>query len=234
MALAREIHLSLVPPATLDTPWCEMHGRSIPAADVGGDLVDALVVGGQPVGFVADVSGHGVPAGALMGLLKASLRTRLRGLGDLGAVLGDINDVLVELTRPNTFATAVVFAFESSTRLAYALAGHPPILHWRSTDRSVARLGEGGMALGILAGERYAMTRVEVAPGDVLAVLTDGFAETMDRRDRELGEGPIEAALTANAEAPLPELFDRLLGLASAHGPQRDDRTLLLVRVRAA
>ncbi len=234
MALAREIHVSLVPPATLETPWCEMHGRSIPAAEVGGDLVDALVVAGRPLGFVADVSGHGVPAGTLMGLLKASLRTRLRAPGDLGGVLADLNDVLAELTRSNTFATAAVLAFESGTRLAYALAGHPPILHWRSAERSVARLGAGGMALGILPGERYAVTHVDVAPGDVLAVLTDGFTETMDRGDHELGLGPIEAALAAHAGAPLPEIFDRLLGLARAYGPQQDDRTLLLVSVRAA
>jgi sigma-B regulation protein RsbU (phosphoserine phosphatase) len=232
MELAREIHVSLVPPAFLETPWCEMHGRSIPATEVGGDLVDVLVVEGRPLGFVADVSGHGVPAGTLMGLLKASLRTRLRVPGDLGAVLADLNDVLEEMTRPNTFATAAVLAFESGTSLAYALAGHPPILHWRSADRSVVRLGEGGMALGILPGERYVVARADVAPGDVLAVLTDGLTETMDRADRELGLEPIEATLAAHATEPLPGLLDRLLALARAHGAQQDDRTLLLVRVR--
>jgi sigma-B regulation protein RsbU (phosphoserine phosphatase) len=232
MALARDIHVSLVPPASLETPWCEMHGRSLPASEVGGDLVEALLVGSRPLGFVADVSGHGVPAGTLMGLLKASLRTRLRSPGDIGAVLADLNDVLGELIRPNTFATAAVLALESQGRLAYALAGHPPILHWRSATRSTVRLAEGGMALGIRPGERYAVARVDVAPGDVLAVLTDGFTETMDRRDRELGLEAIEGALAENAAAPLPELFDRLLALACAHGPQQDDRTLLLVRVR--
>jgi hypothetical protein len=234
MALAREIHASLVPDVGLDTPWCEMLGCSVPASEVGGDLVDALVVEGRPLGFVADVSGHGVPAGTLMGVLKAGLRTRLLAPGDLGAVLADLNDVLAGLTRPNTFATAAVLALESGTRLACALAGHPPILHWRSATRSVARLGDGGMALGILPGQGYTVERSDVAPGDVLAVLTDGLTETMDRADRELGLAPIEAALGENAAAPLPELLDRLLALARAHGPQQDDRTLLLVRVRGA
>jgi sigma-B regulation protein RsbU (phosphoserine phosphatase) len=225
--------VSLVPPAVLDAAWCEMRGWSFPAAEAGGDLVDALTVDGRPLGFVADVSGHGVPAGTLMGLLKASLRTRLLAPGDVGAVLADLNDVLVELTRPNTFATAAVLELQSPTRVAYVLAGHPPILHWRCARGSVARLGQGGMALGIRPGERYSVAHVDVAPGDVLAVLTDGFTETMDRADRELGPEPIEAALTAHGGAPLPEILDRLLGLARAHGPQQDDRTVLLVRVRA-
>jgi sigma-B regulation protein RsbU (phosphoserine phosphatase) len=234
MALAREIHVSLVPDVALETPHCEMYGRSIPASEVGGDFVDALVVADRPLGFVADVSGHGVPAGSLLGLLKAGLRTRLRGPGDPGAVLADLNEVLCDLTRPNTFATAAILSLETEARLAYALAGHPPILHLRCADGSVARLSEGGMALGILAGERYSVGHADVRPGDLLAILTDGFTETMDRRDRELGMAPIEDALRAHAGETLPALFDRLLDVARAHGPQQDDRTLLLVRIRRA
>lgn len=232
MALAREIHVSLVPDVSLETADCEMFGRSIPASEVGGDLVDALVVAGRPLGFVADVSGHGVPAGSLMGLLKAGLRTRLRGPGDPGAVLVDLNDVLFDLTRPNTFATAAILSLKSESRLAYALAGHPPILHLRRADATVVRLAEGGMALGIQAGERYTVGHADVRPGDLLAVVTDGFTETMDRQDRELGLAPFEAALVAHGGEPLPELFDRLLDLARAQGPQQDDRTLLLLRIR--
>lgn len=231
MALAREIHVSLVPDVSLTTEACEVYGRSIPASEVGGDLVDALVVSGRPLGFVADVSGHGVPAGSVMGLLKAGLRTRLRDPGDPGAVLEALNDVLHDLTRPNTFATAAILRLETESRLSYALAGHPLILHVRKADATVARLAEGGMALGIQAGERYVVGHAEVRPGDVLAVLTDGFTETMDRQDRELGLEPIETALLAHAGEPLPALFERLLGLARAHGPQQDDRTLLLVRM---
>ena len=234
MALAREIHVSLVPDVSLETAHCEMYGRSIPASEVGGDLVDALVVGGRPLGFVADVSGHGVPAGSLMGLLKAGLRTRLRGPGDSAAVLADLNDVLYDLTRPNTFATAAILDLETESHLAYALAGHPPILHLRRADGTVARLAQGGMALGIQAGERYPVGHADVRPGDLLVVLTDGFTETMDRQDRELGMAPFEAALVAHAGEPLPVLFDRLLDVARAHGPQQDDRTLLLVRILKA
>ena len=232
MELAREIHGALVPEARIEGAHYEMLGRSVPASEVGGDLVDALVVDGRPIGVVADVSGHGVSAGMLLGLLKASLRTRLRSGGDLGAVLADLNDVLVDLTRPHTFATAAMLSIVSPGKVEFALAGHPPILWLRSADGSVCRLADGGMALGIRAGERYHVGRVELAPGDVLAVLTDGFTETMDRQDRELGLSPIEATLAEHRASPLPELYERLLALARAHGPQQDDRTLLLVRGR--
>jgi sigma-B regulation protein RsbU (phosphoserine phosphatase) len=231
MALAREIHLALVPEVALTAAGCEMYARSIPVTEVGGDLADVLVVRGRPLGFVADVSGHGVPAGSVMGLLKACLRTRLRADAELGSALADVNDVLCDLTRPNTFATAAILRLETESRLSYALAGHPPILHLHSADGTLTRLSEGGMALGIRAGEHYNVGHSHVCPGDLLAVLTDGFIETMDRKDHELGLEPIEATLLAHASEPLPALFDRLVALACAHGPQEDDRTLLLVRI---
>jgi serine phosphatase RsbU (regulator of sigma subunit) len=232
MELAREIHGALVPDVRIEAEGCAMYGRSIPASAVGGDLVDAVVVDGRAIGVVADVSGHGVSAGMLLGLLKAGLRTRLRTGGDLGAVLADLNDVIAELTRPNTYATAAVLALAAPARLEFALAGHPPILWFRKADETVTRLAEGGMALGIRPGEPYHVGHVEIGPGDVLAVLSDGLTETMDAQDRELGLGPIEATLAAHAAAPLPELYERLLEVARAHGPQQDDRTLLLVRSR--
>jgi hypothetical protein len=238
--LAREIHEALVPAVSLRTPWCELHGRSLPVGEVGGDLVDALLVGGRPLAFVADVSGHGVPAGTLMGMLKAGLRVALAGEAGpsaaaasataAGRVLVALNDALVELTRPNMFATAAVMTMESPTSVAYALAGHPPILHVRPGGAAV-RLSQDGMALGIRAGEPYPVGRVAVAPGDLLAIVTDGIVETTDAHDRELGLDAIEAALGRDAAAPLPELVERLLRLAHAHGSRRDDQTLLVLRV---
>jgi sigma-B regulation protein RsbU (phosphoserine phosphatase) len=143
------------PELSLSAPGCEIYGRSQPASDVGGDLVDALVLDGRAFAVVADASGHGVPAGMLMGLLKSGWRVRLRANGDLEGVLADLNDVLADLTRPNAFATAAILSLIAPTRVAFALAGHPPILHLRKRDGTVAQLGNGGMALGIRPGERY-------------------------------------------------------------------------------
>jgi sigma-B regulation protein RsbU (phosphoserine phosphatase) len=232
IALARDIHVSLVPTAVLEAPWCELYGRSLPASEVGGDLVDAVLAHGRALGVVADVSGHGVPAGAVMGLVKASVRTRLRVDGDLGALVADVNEVLADLTQANTFVTAAVLSIEPDGRLVYVLAGHPPILHLDAASGAVSRLSCGALALGIRRGEPYAPAFATLAEGDVLAVLTDGFTETMDGEGRELGLEPLERTLAAHAGEPLPQLFERLLEVAQAFGPQQDDRTLLLARVR--
>ena len=67
--------------------------------------------------------------------------------------------------------------------------------------------------------------------GDVLVVVTDGLTEVTDRRDREVGLEGIELVLAAHAEEPLNHLFEQILGLVRAHGPQQDDQTLLVLRI---
>jgi hypothetical protein len=229
IGLAREIHQALVPRLRFATPAGGLYGESRPASEVGGDLVDALPIGNGALAYVADVSGHGVPAGILMGMLKSATRMRLLSGCDPEGLLVALNTVLWQVKRPNMFATAACLWLEPG-RLDYALAGHPPLLHYQASSGRVERLAGGGAALGILEGVSYARHSVVLAPGDVLAVVTDGLAEVMDRGDRELGLEPLEAELVAGAKLPLPELCERLVARARRHGPQQDDQTLLLVR----
>lgn len=73
LALAHEIQTVLVPPISYKGAEFEAYGRSIPSEKVGGDLVDIVEAGGL-LAYVADVSGHGLPAGQLMGMLKTAVR----------------------------------------------------------------------------------------------------------------------------------------------------------------
>ena len=79
----------------------EFHGVSLPSGDVGGDLVDVVESQTGWTSFVADVSGHGVAAGLLMGMLKSAVRTQLRTGEHLDGLLNTANTVLFDLkSRP--------------------------------------------------------------------------------------------------------------------------------------
>src|SRR5262249_6064758 len=75
IALPRDIHRLLVPPLARRIGRFEFRGISIPSGDVGGDLIDLVESDGHWIGYVADVSGHGVGAGLLMGMVKSATRT---------------------------------------------------------------------------------------------------------------------------------------------------------------
>jgi len=156
---------------------------------------------------------------------------RLLAPASIGQLLADLNTVLLVIKRPNMFATAACVRLAAPGEATYALAGHLPVLHLHAATRTVERLACGEMVLGILAGQTYTESRVPVEDGDVLALVTDGLTEVEDRRGRELGLEGIEAVLRADGDGSLDDLLEAILTAARAHGPQRDDQTVMLVRI---
>ena len=229
VALAEEIHGVLVPALAVETKRYEAQGWSFPTTEVGGDLVDLVLADGVLTGYLADVSGHGVPAGMLMGMLKSAARMRLRGGGELASVFDDLNEVLLPLKKPNMFATcAAVRLGEGEAQ--YVLAGHLPILHYRRETKSITRLAKGHLPLGVLDEQRFEAGVAQVDPGDVLVLVSDGITEAENAAGEEFGLERVEALLARHAEESLLSLSEAIRGAARAHGPQRDDQTLLLIR----
>jgi len=75
--LAEQLQTTLVPPVSLRTAYVEVESRSIPSSKMGGELADTLVSNRSVTCYVADVSGHGIPAGVLMGMVKTAVRMAL-------------------------------------------------------------------------------------------------------------------------------------------------------------
>jgi len=72
--LATEVHRALVPVVSRRIGELEFYGASVPSGQIGGDLVDVTEHGPEFVAYVADVSGHGVPAGMIMAMVKSAAR----------------------------------------------------------------------------------------------------------------------------------------------------------------
>jgi serine phosphatase RsbU (regulator of sigma subunit) len=232
MALAQRIHASLVPALEQKDARLEVDGFSSASTEMGGDLVDRVDHGATTDLVLADVSGHGVKAGVVMGMLKSAIRMGLREERSLELLARDVNEVLEGSTSAEMYATlALLRIHHTERRLECLLAGHSQVLHLRPGDDTPRRIGERGFPVGLLGGRDYASVSVPIAPGDLLAVWTDGLDETVNVADQELGREAIERAIVERAERPLAEIRSAVFELARAHGPQRDDRSLLLLRI---
>jgi hypothetical protein len=233
IALARDIHRLLVPPIGRRVGRFEFRGVSIPSGDVGGDLIDLVESDGHWIGYVADVSGHGVGAGLLMGMVKSAARTQLRATQLLDQLVTTLNVVLLDLKKPEMFVTFAGVQFDGAPELQFIVAGHLPILHYRSETCVVEELSTPQVPLAIVGDRVFVAARTACGVGDLFVILTDGLTEVFDGQDREFGLNGVKALVQAHAGSPLDSLEHALLAAVRAHGSQLDDQTLLLIRMVA-
>jgi len=228
--LAAEIHRSLVPELSLKTGEFELFGASFPSGAVGGDLVDVVADSNGWFAYVADVSGHGVPAGVLMSMTKSAVRMRLASRANDSSLLSDMNNVLKPLLTSNMFVTFAYAAWDGGPDLAFSSAGHVPLLHCQASSGKMEQCSAANLPLGILADQRFASGTLHLEPGDILAIVSDGFTETFDSKGSEFGMTGIEEVVQRARNKELKEISAELRSRICKYGEQRDDQTILLVR----
>jgi Stage II sporulation protein E (SpoIIE) len=231
LAFAHAIQTTLAPPVRFENSGLEAYGCTRPSDAVGGDLVDLVESDGSVFAYVADVSGHGIPAGVLMGMVKTAMRQGLLLHQPLCGLLESINRVLPGVKEPSMYATMAGLRFSDSAKAEYAAAGHLPLLHYRQAHNDVVRWTAEQFPLGLFPDLAFATQCVPCGTGDIFAIVTDGLTETVDEREEDFGLERLEQLLVQNACCTLPEIFDAVLAAVSRYGSQQDDRTLLLVRV---
>jgi serine phosphatase RsbU (regulator of sigma subunit) len=228
--LAHEIHQLLVPRIDARIGRFEFCGISLPSGEVGGDLVDLVHIDGRWIGYVADVSGHGVGSGVLMGMVKSATRMKLLTVAPLPVLLEELNAALVPLRKPGMYVTMACLRYEEEAGLTFSLAGHLPMLHYQAATGTIEERTIAHVPVAMFDGSRYSSAPVLYAPGDLFVLMTDGMTEVFDAADRQLGFDPLKDTIRNNARLPLGELLDALIATARAHGERTDDQTVLLVR----
>jgi sigma-B regulation protein RsbU (phosphoserine phosphatase) len=238
---ARKIQERLLPHTMPEVPGFEIVGTSMPSQQVGGDYFDFLDMGEGQLGIaIADVSGKGIPAALLMANLQASLHAQLIRLGDVAEVTARINDLLVESTDANMFATFFYGILDrNNASFTCTNAGHnPPLLLRRGGD--LERLEAGGLLLGFLPHQRYVQQTVCLEKGDVLVLFTDGISEAADTAsgataDNLFGEERLVDVVRSHASGPARTIQAGILGAVARHtgnSAQSDDITLVVIKRR--
>ncbi len=235
LSVAREVQRELLPRAAPSIAGLELAGVCRPAIAVGGDYYDYLQDRDGRLGLViADVSGKGVSAALLMASLQASVRSRFPTAGTPGSLAADLNEALFGSSSAARYATAFLATFDRETRrLVYTNAGHLPALLVR--DRDTVRCDEGGVPIGMFEGATYRTGARTLAPGDLLALFTDGVTEAPAPHGEEFGVARLAKLLRAHRARPLDTVIEIVLdALLQWSGPvdAHDDVTLVLARVR--
>lgn len=228
--LAGEIHGTLVPQKHLTIGAFEMFGSSVPSSEVGGDLFDIVQSNGTWHAYVADVSGHGVPAGMLMAMIKSAASMQLTKTQRPDHLLGDLNEVLQPVTSPANYLTFAYVSGKTNGEITFALAGHLPILHYQKQSKTILEHSDSNLPIGMFKDQAFTVSKLTLMPGDLIALITDGFTEVFDSEEREIGIEDFKSALASCAENTLPEIYRELRARTLRFGKQTDDQTMLLIR----
>jgi sigma-B regulation protein RsbU (phosphoserine phosphatase) len=234
LELAQTVQRSLLPQQVPETSLLETAAFSRPAQIVGGDYFDFFRFQDGTHGIaLGDVAGHGVSASLHMASIQALLRTLIPTSTTPHEVVGHVNRLLIHNLRFTNFVALFLAAFDPETyTLTYCNAGHtPPLL---LTKGRVMWLSPTGAAIGLVEDMPYRLETLELQPGDVLLLCTDGVTEAENTAGEQFGAERLAAAaqgLRFSSARDLVQGMRQTLEAYTAGQPLVDDVTIVACKV---
>ena len=228
MAEARAFQQSLLPGPDMIVNRVAVCCRYTPSSTLGGDLYDYAASAGRTALLVADVSGHGVSAAMLTGIVKSAFHASHVDGFDPVAVVNRVSMGLAAFS-PDRFVTLVaVLVSPEERQLQYVNAGHPPLALWGRSREPIWLHSTGPLVSPVLTASTWEAPIVPIDEGDHLLLYTDGISEAL-ADDHGRAEGRFTSIIDRASEGGAT-LLDLILadvhhGLAGR--PQPDDLTLL-------
>jgi phosphoserine phosphatase RsbU/P len=233
LATARAIQLAALPRRNPELPGLDVAAIYTPASDVAGDFYDFLEIDHGCLGiFIADVSGHGVPAALVASMLKIALATQAENASSPARILANLNTLFCGRLERQFITAAYVHIDPIAGVLTTASAGHPPpiLRHGESCDEIIAP----GVVLGRFRDARYEELSHPFVPGDTLVLYTDGVTETANRTAEMWGDERLRLTIAANRADTATELAVKIITEVRTwreiSGPPEDDVTMIVVR----
>lgn len=208
---------------------------------VSGDYYDYVRVDGDRYGIaIGDVSGKGIAASLIMAMCRSNLRSRAPENLSPAAVLHAVNGSIFPDIREDMFVSLLYLILErGSNEVTLARAGHePPLLRRRSTGE-VETVETSGLAAGIDEGPVFKRTvkdhRIQMEPGDILLLYTDGIVECESPDGDEFGAERLRDLLSTHSGLAPEQLVARIVEEVerfSDGAAQSDDITLIAIQKR--
>lgn len=230
--IVQESLLADIPKQAIDLDIAHIYISAHEIAQLGGDFLDWFDLNSGEVGFVVgDLSGHGLEAAADSVMLRSLFRGFMRESPNLPEAMVRLNRVLGAELKLGQFATALAGVYEHPGHLRLVNAGHPyPVL----CDSECRFVMVEGTALAVTDVLNYKMVDVEMEPGSVFVVYTDGLVEARSGRE-VFGDGRMMSAIESMRDASPRAIVDQLVdeAIRFSGGQLKDDLAILVLKRRS-
>lgn len=230
---ATALQRSLAPGKLPEPVGLELAARYVPGnkAGVGGDWYDCFPLpDGRLALVVGDMMGHGLRAATVMGRLRAALRAYALGGDDPAVVLTRLDEYLQHFEPGELVSVLYAIQTPGSSRVVFSSAGHmPPVLAQPGRGSRLLEDSEDLM-LGVEPEAVRESHHVELAPGAVLCLYTDGLVEGRGRNVITAMEDLRQALATERGGAEA--IAAHVMAEMADGGSHDDDVALLVVRRR--
>ena len=190
LSIAADIQQRLMSVTIPDVPYAKVNAVSYACKDIGGDFFDLIYTEDALSLIVADVSGKGIAAAVVASILQGMLYSQLARDSSLPEMISAVNRFLCEKVGGQKYATLVVARLRSTGEMELINCGHvPPLI---ISDGKVQKVEAGNLPVGLISHAEFTATRLHLAPGDRLSVVTDGVTEAEDATGEFFGNDRLE------------------------------------------
>lgn len=238
LEVARSIQQSLLPTSMPQMEGFEIAAWNQPADQTGGDYYDwQPLPDGKVLVALGDVTGHGIGSALIAAVCRAYARANFTAEKELLIAMERINAALAKDMSEGRFVTFVAAVCSpKSSRVELLSAGHAPLFVYFLREDRFDTLGAQGPPLGIFANLRSDPSLIlELKPGDLLVLATDGFFEWENAQGEQFGTKRLEEIIRASRELPSGDIISALhravVGF-SGGTQQQDDLTAVVIKRR--
>lgn len=236
---ARKAQRRMLPSKVPEIPGYEIDVFFCGCEEVSGDFYDFIPLPDGSVGIdMGDISGHGIDAGIVMGMVKKAFSLRAQSGADPVTVAAQVNaDIFPELETA-TFITAIYGVLDPNQHVfRFVRCGHTfPVLYHAAT-RAVEEVASDGVVLGSVREPKFTnktkLKEIALEPGDSVTFFTDGITEAMTKDSEEFGPEATNAAIERHGPTNARGVIEGLIGairIFTGGHPQADDQTLIVIR----
>ncbi|OQY27063.1 MAG: hypothetical protein B6244_11710 [Candidatus Cloacimonetes bacterium 4572_55] len=240
---AREMQLSILPDHDFDLPQAEIIGRMQAADAVGGDYYDLLELSDNRYCVViGDVTGHATASGFVIGVVKMALITSIKSFGSHISVINLVKNLNTAIKKSVTqrytgmgFGIALLDLNAMLIRLT--CTGMPFPYCFNKESGKLIPIEMYGPPIGLVDEIDPKSAEIKLAPGDVVILTTDGFAESLNSQKEKWGFEAMEKALTeictttSQADQIAQRLFESCNQFTGGYH-NNDDLTIVLARIK--